>query len=266
MWRPWPSGLTVPDVVAANTVVVPFNDLASVEAAFQDHPEQIAAYVEPVCGNMGCVMPNPGYLEGLRALCDTYGALLICDEVMTGFRVGYAGAQGHYGVQADLTCLGKVVGGGFPLAAFGGRREHMLHLAPEGNVYQAGTLSGNPVAVAAGLAAMGDLSPESYARLNAMGERLEAMLAETLKAHGCSMTRLGGMFTIFFRSTPPTNFEEVSQCDMKRFSAYFWNALKGGVYLPPSQYEAVFLQLGLTDEDIERAGQVLCEAIASAAG
>jgi len=260
-----PGSPGVPDAVAANTVVVPFNDLASVEAAFQDHPEQIAAVLfEPVCGNMGCVLPNEGYLEGLRALCDTYGALLICDEVMTGFRVGYAGAQGHYGVEADLTCLGKVVGGGFPLAAFGGRRAHMQHLAPEGNVYQAGTLSGNPVAVAAGLAAMGDLTPASYERINAMGERLESLLAETLETYGCSMTRVGGMFTVFFRPTPPTRFDEVSECDMKRFSTYFWNALRGGVYLPPSQYEAVFLQLGLTDQDVDRVGSVLCQAIASA--
>jgi len=260
-----PGSPGVPDVVAANTVVVPFNDLTSIEAAFQDHPEQIAAVLfEPVCGNMGCVMPKDGYLEGLRALCDQYGALLICDEVMTGFRVGYGGAQGHYGVHADLTCLGKVVGGGFPLAAFGGRAEYMKHLAPVGNVYQAGTLSGNPVAVAAGLAAMGDLTPDSYERLNAIGERLEEMLAPTLAEYGCSMTRLGGMFTIFFRSTEPTCFEEVSACNMTRFSAYFWEALRAGVYLPPSQYEAVFLQLGLTDEDVERVGSVLCQAVASA--
>jgi len=150
------------------------------------------------------------------------------------------------------------------LAAFGGRRAHMQHLAPEGNVYQAGTLSGNPVAVAAGLAAMGDLTPASYERINAMGERLESLLAETLETYGCSMTRVGGMFTVFFRPTPPTRFDEVSECDMKRFSTYFWNALRGGVYLPPSQYEAVFLQLGLTDQDVDRVGSVLCQAIASA--
>jgi glutamate-1-semialdehyde 2,1-aminomutase len=260
-----PGSPGVPAATADLTSVVPFNDLPAVERMLLAHPAEFAAIIlEPVAGNMGCIAPQPGYLRGLRDLADEHGALLIADEVMCGFRAGPQGAQGRYAVHADLTCMGKVVGGGYPLAAFGGRRAVMARLAPAGPVYQAGTLSGNPVAVAAGLATLRLLDDGAFAKLEALGARLEEGLTEGLHALGCSITRVGSMFTVFFRGVAPTRMDEVRECDMETFGAFFRGALERGIYLPPSQYEAAFLNLALTDDHVDRIAQALLDAAAEA--
>jgi glutamate-1-semialdehyde 2,1-aminomutase len=238
----------VPDAVAANTLVAPINDLDAIEDLFRAHGDDIACLIlEPVAGNVGCIAPLEGYLQGVRDLCTAHGALLIFDEVMCGFRVHPGGAQALYGVQPDLTTLGKIVGGGYPLAAYGGRRDIMDKLAPLGPVYQAGTLSGNPVAVAAGLATLQLLTPPVYDRLERLGMALEKALQPSLNYHGCSIARVGSMFTVFFRPRKPINYAEVKECDTGAFSKFFLAALNGGVYLPPSQFEAAFLSAALTD-------------------
>jgi glutamate-1-semialdehyde 2,1-aminomutase len=194
------------------------------------------------------------------------GALLIFDEVMTGFRVAAECAQGRYGVRPDLTCLGKIVGGGFPLAAFGGRRELMQALSPVGPVYQAGTLSGNPVAVAAGLATLQLLDASVYRYLEQLGERLEAALSAPLAYHGWSMARVGSMFTLFARPEPPKNFVEAKECDLEAFAALHRAALRGGIYLPPSQFEAAFLCTAHSESDIHRIAEGLAAAVVLASG
>ena len=247
-----PGSPGVPAAVAASTLLAPFNDLDAIGALFEAEGSEIAALiVEPVAGNMGCIPPKSGYLQGLREITTHHGAVLIFDEVMTGFRVAETCAQGRYGVQPDLTTLGKIVGGGYPLAAFGGRADLMDQLAPLGNVYQAGTLSGNPVAVAAGLATLKRLDHTVYEHLEAVGDALEAELRPALAYHGCSMHRVGGMFTIFFRDQAPWDFEEVKTCDLDAFGRFFRAALSGGIYLPPSQFEAAFLSHALTDRHVE---------------
>jgi len=246
-----PGSPGVPAAVAESTLLAPFNDLEAVAALFERHGDEIAALIlEPVAGNMGCIPPREGYLEGLREITSQHGALLIFDEVMTGFRVGPTCAQGRYGITPDLTCFGKIVGGGYPLAMFGGRADLMRQLAPVGTVYQAGTLSGNPVAVAAGLATLTQLNDDVYAHIEAIGESLESQLRPALTYHGCSMHRVGGMFTIFFREQAPYSFDEVKTCDMEAFGRFFRAALNGGVYLPPSQYEAAFLSHALTEDQV----------------
>ncbi|MBX2799385.1 MAG: glutamate-1-semialdehyde 2,1-aminomutase [Myxococcales bacterium] len=260
-----PGSPGVPAAVAELTVVAPYNDLAAVKALLEQHEGEVAAVMlEPVAGNMGCIPPVEGYLEGLRALCDEHGSLLVFDEVMTGFRVARGGAQEHFGVRPDLTCMGKVIGGGYPLAAFGGSAEVMDQLAPLGPVYQAGTLSGNPVAVAAGLATLKQLDPSCYAQLEAMGARIEESLRPALEYHGCSMHRVGSMMTIFFRAEAPQRFSDVQQCDLAAFGRFFRASLNGGVYLPPSQYEAAFLPLGLSDEQLSRVVDGLSSALVAA--
>ncbi len=260
-----PGSPGIPEEVAANTLVAPFNDLDAVEDLLDAHGDDVAAViVEPIAGNMGCIPPVDGFLEGLRDLCTDRGALLVFDEVMTGFRVHVGGAQGLYGVTPDLTTLGKICGGGYPLAAFGGRAEIMDQLAPLGPVYQAGTLSGNPVAVAAGLATLQQLDDAVYARLERLGLALEKALRPSLNYHGCSMTRVGSMFTVFFRPTAPQRFSEVQACDLDAFSKFFLAALNGGIYLPPSQFEAVFLSFALSDEQMLRAIDALEAAVVAA--
>ena len=257
-----PGSPGVPAQVAGNTLLAAFNDVDAVAAQLEAHPGEVAAVVlEPIAGNMGCIPPKPGYLQALRELCDAHGALLILDEVMTGFRVDRHCAIGLYGVTPDLACFGKVVGGGFPLAVFGGRAEVMDHLAPVGSVYQAGTLSGNPVAVAAGSAALDALTPEVYAHLDALGDRLEARLRPHLAAHGCSVHRVGAMLTVFFRPEVPWSFAEVTECDFEAFGRFFRHALANGVYLPASQYEAMFLNAALTIDEIDRIADVLVAAM-----
>jgi glutamate-1-semialdehyde 2,1-aminomutase len=246
----------VTEGATADTAVVPYNDVEAVEAAFDGQPDDVAAViVEPVAANMGVVPPIPGFLEGLRAACDRHGALLIFDEVITGFRLGPGGAQDRFGVRPDLTCLGKVVGGGFPLAAFGGRRVVMEQLAPVGPVYQAGTLSGNPVAVAAGLAAL-DLVAEQppYPSLLRTAETLASGLAETMKGAGVpvSIPRVESLFSVFFTDGPVRSFADAEDADHERFARFFHGMLERGVLLPPSGFEAWFLSAAHEERDVDQ--------------
>jgi glutamate-1-semialdehyde 2,1-aminomutase len=242
-----PGSPGVPEELARLTIQAPFNDLAAVEAAFTAHGREIACVlVEPVAGNMGCVPPLPGFLAGLRALCDRHGALLIFDEVMTGFRVAWGGAQLLYGITPDITCLGKVVGGGLPAAAYGGRRALMSQIAPSGPVYQAGTLSGNPLAVAAGLETLKRLRRRgTYEKLGGAAHTLAAGLKECAAAAGIPLTTaaVGGMFGFFFHPGPVASFDDAKKSDLPRFKAFFHAMLVRGVYLAPSAYEAGFVSL-----------------------
>ena len=238
----------VPAAFANTTIAVPYNDLDAVEVAFRERGDQVAAViVEPVAGNMGCVPPAPGFLEGLRRACDRYGALLILDEVMTGFRVAYGGAQAKFGIRPDLTTIGKVVGGGLPIAAYGGRRDIMSRVAPVGPIYQAGTLSGNPLAVAGGLAMLRELKahPEVYEVL----ERRGAELCSGVPA-GITVNRVGSMFTFFFTDRPVTDYESAKKSNVEEFKRFFHHMLERGIYLAPSQFEAAFVSAALTDEDV----------------
>ena len=240
----------VPKAFADTTIALPYNSVEALEAAFRSHGDRIASViVEPVAGNMGCVPPQPGYLEGLREITARYGALLIFDEVMTGFRVAFGGAQARYGIKPDLTTLGKVIGGGLPVGAYGGRRDIMSMVAPSGPIYQAGTLSGNPLAVAAGLAMLRHLKahPEIYTRLEAHGAKLAAAAPE-----GITVNRVGSMFTFFFTPGPVTDWESAKACDTARFGRFFRGMLERGVYLAPSQFEAAFVSAAHTDEDIAK--------------
>ena len=240
-----PSSAGVPQPTAADTMVLEYNDGSALEQVFEREGAAIAAViVEPVAGNMNLVAPRPGFLEALRTLCTRHEAVLIFDEVMTGFRVALGGAQALYGVRPDLTTLGKVIGGGLPVGAFGGRRDIMQAIAPLGPVYQAGTLSGNPVAVAAGLATLKLVqAPEFYDRLAATARALCEGLARAAQEHAIpfSAASVGGMFGIYFRATPPTSFGEVLQCDREAFNRFFHGMLAAGIYLAPSAYEAGFV-------------------------
>jgi len=238
----------VPKAFAETTISLPFNSIAAVEKAFADRAGQIAAViVEPVVGNMGCVPPAPGFLEALRELTARHGALLIFDEVMTGFRVALGGAQQRFGIQPDLTTLGKIIGGGLPMAAYGGRADIMRNIAPLGPVYQAGTLSGNPLAVAAGLAMLRYLIayPEVYETLESRAAQLTAWAPP-----GVTVNRVGSMFTFFFSPNPVTDWESAKKCDTARFGKLFHFLLERGVYIAPSQFEAGFVSAAHTEEDI----------------
>ncbi len=245
-----PGSPGIPSNVAALTRTAPFNDLDAV-ANHLSKGDVAALILEAVPGNMGCILARPGYFEGLRELTKKAGTLLIVDEVMTGFRLALGGACERFCIDADLVALGKIVGGGFPLAAFGGSHEVMARLSPSGPVYQAGTLSGNPVAVAAGLATLKQLKASVYDELESTGAQIEARLVEAVSSRGCSFTRVGSMFTIFFRPEIPYNFMEVSECDMAAFGRYHRAALRRGVYLPPSQYEAAFLPIGIGEKELD---------------
>ncbi len=250
----------VPKAFCDTTLSLPYNSEAAVEAAFETHRGGIAAViVEPVAGNMGCVAPAPGFLEGLREITRREGALLIFDEVMTGFRVAFGGAQELYGVMPDLTTLGKIIGGGLPVGAYGGRKEIMQMIAPSGPVYQAGTLSGNPLAVSAGLAMLHHLKahPEIYSQLETRAATLCSAAPE-----GVSVNRVGSMFTFFFSNEPVTDYASAKRSDTARFARFFRGMLERGVYLAPSQFEAAFLSAAHTERDIERTMAAAAEAFA----
>ncbi|MNH98154.1 Glutamate-1-semialdehyde 2,1-aminomutase [compost metagenome] len=249
-----PDSPGVPEGVAANTIAVPYNDLESVKLAFEKFGEELAAIiVEPVAGNMGVVPPLPGFLEGLREITNQYGSLLIFDEVMTGFRVHLNCAQGRYGVTPDLTCLGKVIGGGLPVGAYGGRREIMEQIAPSGPIYQAGTLSGNPLAMTAGFTTLSLLTPEVYERLEVLSARLEAGLDANAKEKGIplSINRVGSMVCPFFTDEKVINYETAKTSDLNLFNRYFAALVDEGISVPPSQFEGMFVSGVHTEEDID---------------
>lgn len=265
-----PDSPGVPEGATADTLVAPYNDLGAVGELFAAFPDQIAAViVEPVAGNMGLVLPAPGFLAALRALTSAHGALLIFDEVMTGFRVAWGGAQALFGVMPDLTCLGKVIGGGLPVAAYGGRAEVMRLLAPEGPVYQAGTLSGNPLAMAAGLATLEELAhPHAYARLSAMAQGLAHEFSEAAAAAGVAIQTawIGGMWGFFLAEAPVADYASARTADTARYARLYHALLGQGVYLAPSQFEANFVSLAHDDETLARTGDAARTAFAAAAG
>ena len=239
----------VPESFARTTIALPYNSVEALEAAFRAQGERIAAViVEPVAGNMGCVAPQPGFLEAIGRLCERHGALFICDEVMTGFRLALGGAQSLYGIRPDLSTFGKVIGGGLPLAAYGGRADVMRRVAPEGNIYQAGTLSGNPVAVSAGRAMLRHLTahPEVYAQI----ERAAAAICAAAPA-GVTANRVGSMFTFFFTGEAVTDWESAKRADRARFGEFFHFLLERGIYLPPSQFEACFVSAAHDEEAVK---------------
>jgi len=250
-----PSSPGIPADFAKHTLTATFNDLTSVAALLTEYKDQVACIiVEPVAGNMNCIPPTEGFLQGLRTLCDQHNALLIFDEVMTGFRVALGGAQAHYGITPDLTTLGKVIGGGMPVGAFGGRHDVMQHIAPTGPVYQAGTLSGNPIAMHAGLASLTALDTPDYQQLAIKTKQLAEGLKQAAKETGVALTvnYAGGMFGFFFTSEPKvTNFKQVCACDLEKFKKFFHLMLEQGVYLAPSAFEAGFLSLAHSEQDIQ---------------
>lgn len=262
-----PSSAGVPPEVAADTVVIAYHDLAALEATFTAIGKELACVIiEPIAGNMNFVKPSHAYMHRLRELCTAHGALLIFDEVMTGFRVGLGGAQAHFGITPDLTTLGKVIGGGMPVGAFGGKRDIMANMAPIGAVYQAGTLSGNPVAVAAGLKTLALIQqPGFYEELSATTTALCEKLSAAAAAAGCafSAASLGGMFGVYFSANLPTNYAEVMQSDRDRFNRFFHGMLAKGVYLAPSAFEAGFVSKAHTAADIDATAQRASEVFAA---
>ncbi len=253
-----PDSPGVPESVAQNTITVPYNDLESVKYAFEQYGEDIACIiVEPVAGNMGVVTPQDGFLQELKNITEKYGALLIFDEVMTGFRVDYHCAQGYYGVTPDLTCLGKVIGGGLPVGAYGGKAEIMQQVAPSGPIYQAGTLSGNPLAMTAGYETLIQLTPESYKEFSRKADRLIEGLKAAAEKYNvpCTFTRAGSMVGYFFNDLEVTNYDQAKKSNLEYFAAYFKEMANQGIFLPPSQFEGMFLSTAHTDEDIEKTIQ-----------
>jgi glutamate-1-semialdehyde 2,1-aminomutase len=252
-----PDTAGVPKAFADTTIAVPFNDLDAVESAFQKRGDDIAAViVEPVAGNMGCVLPKPGFLEGLRQITAKYGALLIFDEVMTGFRLSYGGAQKMFGVTPDMTTLGKIIGGGLPLAAYGGRADIMKKIAPVGPIYQAGTLSGNPLAVTAGITVLHLLEARSEV-YDILAKRTAQLTADM--PEGVCANRVGSMFTLFLQHGPVTDYESAKKSDTAQFGRLFHFLLDRGIYFPPSQFEAGFLSAAHTEEQVLRTAAVIRE-------
>jgi len=264
-----PSSPGVPAGTALDTLTARYNDLESVERLLRANAGKVACVVvEPVAGNMGVVPPEAGFLEALRRICDSHGALLVFDEVITGFRLGLGGAQGLFGVRPDLTALGKIIGGGLPVGAYGGRRDLMERVAPSGPVYQAGTLAGNPLAMAAGRETLRVLeeTPALYARLESLGERLEEGLREAAApwpGRTC-VQRAGSLLTLFFAPGPVRNFDDALRCDRKAFARFFHGMLRRGAHLPPAQFEAWFLSAAHGDEEIEMAVEAAREALREA--
>ena len=250
-----PDSPGVPESVASNTLTVPYNDLESLKVAFEKFGDEIAAVIlEPITGNMGVVLPEPGFLEGIRKVTEDHGSLLIFDEVMTGFRSSYHSAQGRVGVTPDLTCLGKVIGGGMPVGAYGGRRDIMERIAPAGNIYQAGTLSGNPLAMTAGYETISQLTEESYEHFERIGKRLADGMSRAAKEFGVPhwVNHAGSMVGFFFTNEPVKDFKSASSSDLDLFNAYFKEMLHQGISLPPSQFEGMFLSTKHTEADIDK--------------
>ena len=259
-----PSSAGVPEPIAGTTIVVPYNDPAAVTVAFAAHPGRIAAaVVEPVAANVGVIAPQPGFLEHLREITRAEGALLVFDEVITGFRLGPVGAQGFFGIRPDLTTLGKVIGGGMPVGAFGGRRDIMQKLAPVGPVYQAGTLSGHPLSMAAGIATLAELTAERYAQLEATAELLASGLREAAAGRKASVVRVGSLLTVFFRRTAPRNSAEALASDRTAFARFFRTMLDRGILLPPSQFEAWFVSMAHGRAEVEATIEAAREAFAA---
>ena len=262
-----PDSRGVPAALAALTVTLGFNDADGVRELFRQRGGEIAAViVEPVAGNMGVVPPAPGFLQTLREVTSAHGALLIFDEVITGFRIAYGGAQERYGVRPDLTCLGKIIGGGLPVGAYGGRREIMENISPLGGVYQAGTLSGNPLAVSAGLATLAALRTSSvYDRLERLGAAAEQGLTEAARKAGVPLTvnRVGSMLTGFFCEGPVIDWNSAKRADTKRYATFFHGMLERGIYLAPSQFEAAFVSLAHSDADLDHAARAATESMAA---
>ena len=246
----------VPAATVADTLLAPYNDLGAVKELFEAWPDQIAAlFVEPVAGNMGLILPQPGFLRGLRELCSKYGALLVFDEVITGFRLSYGGAQGSFDIMPDLTTFGKIIGGGLPVGAYGGRADLMRHIAPEGEVYQAGTLSGNPLAMAAGLATLNILKHADYdaleARVHAFVEELQEILRE--KGVPVQIPHIASLFTVYFTEAPLMDFASVQTTDQKLFETFYKQMREQGIFMAPSAFEANMLSFAHSDEDFARA-------------
>ncbi|WP_315905741.1 glutamate-1-semialdehyde 2,1-aminomutase [Priestia koreensis] len=260
-----PDSPGVPEGIASNTITVPYNDLESVRYAFEQFGTDIAGViVEPVAGNMGVVPPQPGFLEGLREITTNYQSLLIFDEVMTGFRVDYTCAQGYFGVTPDLTCLGKVIGGGLPVGAYGGKAEIMQQIAPSGPIYQAGTLSGNPLAMTAGYETLSQLTPQSYEEFGRKADRLEEGFKAAAEKYDIPHTinRAGSMIGFFFTNEDVVNYEKAKTSNLEYFATYYREMAHNGVFLPPSQFEGLFLSTSHSDEDIEKTIQAAEKAFA----
>jgi len=264
-----PGSKGVPEGAVKNTLIATYNDLDSVKQHFEKHDDIAGVILEPVGGNMGVVIPQNNFLQELKEYVNSKGALLIADEVMTGFRSTFGGAQEVLGVEADITCLGKVIGGGFPVGAYGARNEIMEMVAPLGGMYQAGTLSGNPIAMAGGISTLTELKRQNpYELFEEIGSKIESILLNAAEKYGVALTvnRFGSMMNPFFTSTKVTNFEEAQTSDTKKFAVFFWEMIKNGVFLPPSQFEAWFLSSAISEEDlgiIEKATDKAMAKIAS---
>ncbi len=255
-----PGSKGVPEGAVKNTLIATYNDLESVKKHFENYDDIAGVIIEPVGGNMGVVIPQNNFLKELKEYLASKGALLIADEVMTGFRSKFGGAQELFDVEADITCLGKVIGGGFPVGAYGARNEIMEQVAPLGGMYQAGTLSGNPIAMAGGISTLRELKRQDpYSQFDSVGEKIEAILLDAAKKYNVDVTvnRFGSMLNPFFTNVKVTNFEEAQTSDTKKFAVFFWEMIKNGVFLPPSQFEAWFLSSALTEEDLVKIGKAV---------
>jgi glutamate-1-semialdehyde 2,1-aminomutase len=259
-----PGSKGVPEGAVKNTLIATYNDLESVKIHFEEHDDIAGVIIEPICGNMGVVIPQNKFLIELKEYLKSKGALLIADEVMTGFRSKFGGAQELLGVEADITCLGKVIGGGFPVGAYGARNEIMQEVAPLGGMYQAGTLSGNPIAMAGGIATLTELKRQNpYDQFNEIAATLENILLETAKKYEVDLVvnRFGSMMNPFFTKGKVTNFEEAQTSDTKKFAIFFWEMIKNGVFLPPSQFEAWFLSSAISNRDIKKIAVAVDKAM-----
>jgi glutamate-1-semialdehyde 2,1-aminomutase len=261
-----PGSKGVPEGAVKNTLIANFNDLESVKSHFEEHDDIAGVILEPVAGNMGVVTPKDGFLKELKTYLESKGALLIVDEVMTGFRSKFGGVQELFGIEGDITCLGKVIGGGFPVGAYGARNEIMQEVAPLGGMYQAGTLSGNPIAMAAGISTLTELKKQNpYEQFNAVAEKIEEFLVTSAKENGIEITvnRFGSMINPFFTNVTVTNFEEAQTSDTKKFATFFWEMMRSGVFLPPSQFEAWFLSSALSEKDLEKIKRAIDAAMSA---